>query len=84
MRDPDPTEHDATDRPGRRVRFRLRDVFVPDPVRLREELTGDWEVVGTLVALSDEGERPGELGIVLLAEGMHVVVPMTALTEVGE
>lgn len=80
----DATQRDLTDRTGRRVRFRMRDVYVPDAARLREELSGDWELVGTLVAFSDSGDRPGEFGIVQLADGVDVVVPVLALTEVRD
>jgi hypothetical protein len=68
--------------PGLRVRFRVRDVFVPEPGRVREQISGDVELVGMLVALSDSGDRPGEFGIIRMANGMSLVVPVTALTEV--
>lgn len=80
----DAVQRDLTEKTGRRVRFRLRDVYVPDVERLRAELSGDWELVGTLIAFSDSGDRPGEFGIVQLADGVDVVVPVLALTEVRD
>ncbi len=70
--------------PGPRVRFRLRDVFVPELEGVRAALDGEWEVVGTLVGLSDSGDRPGEYGIVQVARGVNLIVPVVSLTEVGD
>ncbi len=70
--------------PGPRVRFRLSEVFLPPPERVRELLEGSVELIGTLVALSDSGDRPGEFGIVRLSEGINVVVPVTALDELHQ
>jgi hypothetical protein len=70
--------------PGLRVRFRVRDVFVPEPGRVREQIGGDVELVGVLVALSDSGDRPSEFGIVRMGDGVNVVVPVTALTELHD
>jgi hypothetical protein len=77
-------ERIPTEGPGPRVRFRMRDVFVPEPERVRDSVNGDWEVIGVLVALSDSGDRPGEFGIVRVADGINLVVPVTALTEVRD
>lgn len=68
---------------GPRVRFRVGDVYLPSPERIRELLEA-VELIGMLVALSDSGDRPGEFGIVRLCNGLNVVVPVTALTELHE
>jgi hypothetical protein len=67
-----------------RVRFRVRDVFLPEPRRVPEQISGDVELVGSLVGLSDSGDRPSAFGIVRMAEGVNVVVPVTALTEIHD
>jgi hypothetical protein len=69
---------------GVRVTFHVRDVFLPEPGRVGEHISGDVELVGTLRALSDSGDRRGEFGIVRMADGVNVVVPVTALTELHE
>jgi len=66
------------------VRFRVRDVFVPDLDGIRGALDGEWELVGILVGLSDSGDRPGEYGIVRVARRINMVVPVALLTEVSD
>lgn len=78
------TEQQARRAPGLRVRFRVRDVYLPEPGRVPEQIRGDVELIGTLVGLSDSGDRAGEFGIVRLVDGVNVVVPVMALTELHE
>ncbi len=76
--------HGPEPRVGPLVRFRVRDVYLPAPGEVLERLDGEVELVGTLVELSDSGDRPGEFGVVRLADGIQVVVPVVALTEMRE
>jgi len=69
----------ARRRTGQRVKFRVRDVYFPEPDRVPERIRGDAELIGTLVGLSDSGDRAGEFGLVEVSDGVIVVVPVTAL-----
>jgi hypothetical protein len=65
---------------GRRVHFRLRDIFVPPPQEVLEELHGDDLLQGRVVALTERGNAEGTY-VVVEVEGLRhaVVVPVESI-----
>jgi len=72
----------ARRRAGQRVKFRVRDVYFPEPVP--ERIRGDAELIGVLVGFSDSGDHAGVFGLVEVSNGVALVVPVTALEPLGD
>jgi hypothetical protein len=58
------TRSPLTSMKGRRVRFCIRDVHLPDPHAVLDELHGGDTLNGTVVDLSDSGEAGGAFVVV--------------------
>jgi hypothetical protein len=59
---------------GRWVHFRIRDVYVPDPLNLLEALHGDDVLEGRVVAVSQSGEAGALYVVVEVAGYPHPLV----------
>ena len=49
---------------NRRVHFRIRDIYHPDPTSMLLALHGDDVIQGEVVAITDSGERDGVYAVV--------------------
>lgn len=64
----------------RRYRFRLADVICPDREQMRLAVTGELEVTGEVMFLSDRGLEPDRFAILSVAGlGSPVIVPVDRL-----
>ena len=67
----------------RRVRFRLRDVCIPDVDELLATLYGDQFVEGTIVDVSDSGDTHQGFAVVqLVGVDKPVVVPLQLILSI--
>jgi hypothetical protein len=64
---------------GTRVRFRVSDVFLPNPEELLKALFGDTEMEGTIVDFSDSGAKRDAFAVVEVDSGQTWVVPAQKL-----
>lgn len=62
---------------NQRVRFKIRDVYYPDPTKVLIDLYGDDLLTGTVVELTDSGTQIAAF-IVVEVEGIEepVIVPV--------
>jgi len=62
------------------VRFRIRDVYLPDPKELLAGLYGNELLRGKVIDLSDSGKEEGAFAVVQV-EGVQdpVIVPVTRI-----
>ena len=70
---------------NRKVRFRISDVFVPEPAQILAELHGVDLLAGRVVDFSDRGTEPRVFAVVevdTLSEA--VVVPIAKILDVVE
>lgn len=70
---------DLIDLRGRCVRFRLRDVHLPDPRALLYALHGDDMLCGKVIAISDTGQPGGTYAVVETSEVDRPVIVSTGL-----
>lgn len=82
---PDPHEDDPPELTGKQVRFRIRDVYVPEPAQILEDLHGQDLLCGRIIDISDRGERQRSYAVVQV-EGLvrPVVVPMAKVIAAEE
>ena len=64
---------------GTRVRFRISDVFLPNPDDLPGRPSGDTETEGAIVDFSDSGLRQRAFAVVELDNGQTMVVSVEKL-----
>jgi len=55
---------------GRVVKFRIRDIYLPQPFVVLDELHGGEEIEGTVVEVSDGG-KDGKSFLVIEVKGLH-------------
>jgi len=56
---------------GRYVRFRVRDIYLPEPTAVLHELHDDEELQGTVVDLSDDARVEGRAFAVVEVAGLR-------------
>jgi len=64
---------------GDRVRFRISDVFLPEPSEVLANLTADVETNGVVVEFSDSGSSPRAYAVVRITPQQAVLLPVSAL-----
>ncbi len=64
---------------GDRVRFRISDVFLPEPLEVLAKLTTDVETNGVVVEFSDSGSSPRAYAVVQISPQQAVLLPVSAL-----
>jgi hypothetical protein len=64
---------------GDRVRFRICDVFLPEPAEVLANLTAEVEASGVVVEFSDSGSSQRAYAVVQITPQQTVLVPVTAL-----
>lgn len=69
---------------NRQVRFRVRDVFIPDPQKLLMDIHGDDLLWGRAVDLSDDGSRKDAF-VVVEVDGIEplMIVAVDRLLDVS-
>ena len=65
------------------VCFFIRDAYLPEPPEVLQALTPETEIVGVVVALSDEGTKQDVFATVEINGTHHVVVPVSKLRHVA-
>ncbi len=68
---------------GDRVRFRISDVFLPEPGEVLANLISELEVNGVVVEFSDSGSNPRAYAVVRITSEQSVLVPMGAVRVVS-
>ena len=66
-------------RVGDRVRFRIGDVFLPEPSEVLAKLTSDTETNGVIVEFSDSGNNQRAYAVVRITTQQSVLLPVSAL-----
>jgi hypothetical protein len=66
----------STARIGDRVTFRISDVFLPEPVEVLANLTGDLEATGVVIEFSDSGSNVRAYAVVRITPQQAVLLPM--------
>lgn len=62
------------------VRFRFRDLYIPEPAEILFELHGDDTLEGRIVAISESNDPKGRFAVVEIAEwDRPVIVPEARL-----
>jgi hypothetical protein len=70
---------------NRRVRLRLRDVCIPDVDELLATLYGEQIVEGTIVDMSDSGDKRQAFAVVqLVGVEKPVVVPLSLILSISD
>jgi hypothetical protein len=69
----------ATAQVGDRVRFRISDVFLPEPAEVLANLTAEVEANGVVVEFSDSGSSQRAYAVVQITPQQAVLLPVTAL-----
>ncbi len=64
---------------GDRVRFRIADVFLPEPAEVLAGLTAEVETTGVVVEFSDSGSSQRAYAVVQITPHQSVLLPVTAL-----
>ena len=64
---------------GDRVRFRISDVFLPEPAEVLANLTVEVETNGVVVEFSDSGSSQRAYAVVQITPQQAVLLPVTAL-----
>jgi hypothetical protein len=64
---------------GDRVRFRISDVYLPEPAEVLANLTADTEVNGVILEFSDSGDSPRIYAVVQITSRQIVLLPVSAL-----
>ncbi len=64
---------------GDRVRFRIADVFLPEPSEVLASLTSEVETNGVVVEFSDSGSSPRAYAVVRITPQQAVLLPVSAL-----
>jgi hypothetical protein len=64
------------------VCFRISDAYLPEPAEVLAALTPETEVLGVLLALSDEGVNQDVFATVEIDGKHHVIVPVSKLRHV--
>jgi hypothetical protein len=68
---------------GDRVRFRVSDVFLPEPAEVLANLTPDVEANGVVVEFSDSGSSPRVYAVVRITAQQSVLLPVGSLRVLG-
>ena len=76
-------QNDGSAEIGDRVRFRIGDVFLPEPAEVLAKLTGDAETTGTVVEFSDSGSSQRAYAVVRITPEQAVLLPVSALRVLG-
>ncbi|HLJ27801.1 MAG TPA: hypothetical protein VKY85_13905 [Candidatus Angelobacter sp.] len=64
---------------GDLVRFRIADVFLPEPAEVLASLTIEAETNGVVVEFSDSGSQPRAYAVVQIKPQQKVLLPVEAL-----
>jgi hypothetical protein len=76
------TEGDPPDLQDRYVQFHIRDVYVPEPAKILEELHGLDLLSGRVIGLSDSGVEMGAFAVVEVSGlSQSVVVPVAKIID---
>jgi hypothetical protein len=72
------------DQSGTWVQFRIRDIYVPEPAAVLEELHGEDVLEGRIIALS-EAPEPNEMYAIIEVFGLQrpLIVPAGSLSVVS-
>ena len=73
----------GTPQVGDRVRFRVSDVFLPEPAEVLANLTPDVEANGVVVEFSDSGSSPWAYAVVRITAQQSVLLPVGSLRVLG-
>ncbi len=70
---------------NQRVRFKIRDVYHPDPAQVLSDLHGDDLLIGKVIEFSDSGMQKDAF-VVVEVEGIEepVIVPVERILVAGE
>jgi len=68
---------------NRRIHFKVRDVYLPDPQKLLMELHGDDLLQGNVIDLSDSGTQKGAFAVVKV-EGIEqpLIIPADRILDI--
>jgi hypothetical protein len=67
---------------NQRVRFKIRDIYHPDPVQVLSDLHGDDFLTGMVLDLSDSGLQKDAFAVIEVAGiGEPVIVPVERVIE---
>ena len=72
-------EPSASAQIGDRVRFRICDVFLPEPAEVLAQLTPEVETNGVVVEFSDSGSNLRAYAVVRISPHQAVLLPVSAL-----
>jgi hypothetical protein len=61
------------------VRFRVSDVFLPNPEEVCAGLSVSTEAEGTIINFSDSGAKPRAYAVVEVVRRQNVVIPIEKL-----
>lgn len=68
---------------GDKVRFRISDVFLPNPEAVLAKPQAEEEVEGTIIDFSDSGQKARFFALVDVTRRQTVVVPVEKLNRVS-
>lgn len=75
---------DVADLRNQRVRFKISDIYLPDPLVILNKLHGEDVLEGRVIDISDSGTRPEQFAIIEVP-GLDqiIIVPLAGLNDIG-
>jgi len=75
---------DVFDLRNQRVRFKISDIYLPDPLVILNKLHGEDVLEGRVLDISDNGTRPEQFAVIEVAKlDQIIIVPLASVNNVG-